>query len=301
MTGALYAQVAFTIERYLVVCHPFYIVSKEWSVRRYIIPLVSFSILYNLPKFFELDTFVCENSLKHEEHIKSDDLPLHNVNDSFYTPTTMRKSEHYKRIYLTGMNIIFMGIGPFLILIILNGLTLINLKKYQKTKRRVSVMPVNGLASATAPTGCHNNLGSGSKSREVTLAKISLAIVFTSILFHSVKWVPTIHEFVDVKGYLASSWILSFEHVSHFLLVFNSSINYYIYAFTRSKIGNKLQTWTRNSFKLMKKPTDEMSPKARKYSTPIKGLDHQTELSKQDTMITEPMLSSIDERGNRWQ
>ena len=34
MTGALYCQIAMTIERYLVVCHPFYMVAKEWSVKR---------------------------------------------------------------------------------------------------------------------------------------------------------------------------------------------------------------------------------------------------------------------------
>ena len=135
-------QVAFPIERYLVVCHPFYIVSKQWSVHRYIIPLVSFSIIYNLPKFFELDTLVCESNLKqHLEHI-SQGASLHKVNDSYYIPTDMRMNPHYKQVYLTGMNILFMAIGPFLVLITLNGLTLKNLKQYQQTQRRVSVMPV---------------------------------------------------------------------------------------------------------------------------------------------------------------
>ena len=266
MTGAIYSKVAFTVERYLVVCHPFYIVSHEWPIKAYIIPLVSFSILYNLPKFFELDTFVCEDSLKHEEHIKNNALPRHNVSDSFYTPTAMRKNEHYKQIYLTGMNIVFMGIGPGLILITLNGLTLISLAKHQATQRY----------SGTT----------------VNLAKISLAIVFTSILFHSVKWVPTVYEFVDLDGYEASLWILPFEHVSHFLLVFNSSINYYIYFFTRSNVRRKLRNWTQDSFKFMRKPTNEMALKSRRLSPPLKASDQENASNCQDTMITEPMLAS---------
>ena len=94
MTGALYCQIAMTIERYLVVCHPFYMVAKEWSVKRYIIPLVTFSIIYNLPKFFEIDTSFCDSTRQHideshcnrtvtEECDKNKGTP-HNVNESYY-------------------------------------------------------------------------------------------------------------------------------------------------------------------------------------------------------------------------
>lgn len=58
LTGSIYSTLAITIERYLIVCHPFYTVSHKWSAWRYIVPIVTFSFGYNAPKFFELETGV---------------------------------------------------------------------------------------------------------------------------------------------------------------------------------------------------------------------------------------------------
>ena len=56
LTGSVYCTVAISLERYLTVCHPFYVTTKRWSEKRYIIPIILFSILYNLPHFLELTT-----------------------------------------------------------------------------------------------------------------------------------------------------------------------------------------------------------------------------------------------------
>lgn len=50
LTGSIYSTLAITIERYLIVCHPFYTVSHSWSAKKYIVPIVVFSLLYNSPK-----------------------------------------------------------------------------------------------------------------------------------------------------------------------------------------------------------------------------------------------------------
>ena len=55
LTGSVYCTVAISLERYLTVCHPFYVNSKRWSEKRYIIPIILFSTLYNLPRFFRYD------------------------------------------------------------------------------------------------------------------------------------------------------------------------------------------------------------------------------------------------------
>merc|ERR1712061_396168 len=91
MTGSLYCQIGFTIERYLVVCHPFYTVAKQWSVKRYIIPLVTFSIFYNLPKFFELDTLECDSELFHKQHENITGSHNWTLNATLYAPTEMRR------------------------------------------------------------------------------------------------------------------------------------------------------------------------------------------------------------------
>lgn len=44
-----------TVERYLTVCHPFYHHSHSWPTRCYVLPIILFSLLYNTPRFFEME------------------------------------------------------------------------------------------------------------------------------------------------------------------------------------------------------------------------------------------------------
>ena len=300
MTGSLYCQIAFTIERYLVVCHPFYIVAKEWSVRRYIIPLVTFSIFYNLPKFFEIDTFICEELL-HLQH-KNFTGP-HQFNDSVYAPTAMRRNHYYQQIYLTGMNVTFMLVGPFLVLIILNTLTLLNLKKYARTQRRDSAFYKYGIDESKLSKVKTSKNTKGSKSaREVYLARISLAIVFISILIHSVKWVPTIYEFIDEKGYRNSAfnhgWVEELEYVSHCLLVLDASIRYYIYSIPRSKAVHQMKRQLSNQHRdisCLEKNSPIIkrdSSKPHQYSALAKNETYSTDVIIEDNVVTKPILSN---------
>ena len=56
MSGSVFFTTVITIERYLTVCHPFYMFSRNWSSRMIGMGIISFSILYNIPKFFETST-----------------------------------------------------------------------------------------------------------------------------------------------------------------------------------------------------------------------------------------------------
>ena len=111
LTGSIYSTLAITIERYLIVCHPFYTVSHTWSAKRYIIPILAWSLLYNSPKFFELHTTYDENSVQKEG--QGYDVAA----------SSMRLNEYYIKIYCIWMNFVFMGLIPFLALIILNAQT----------------------------------------------------------------------------------------------------------------------------------------------------------------------------------
>ena len=119
------------------------------------------------------------------------------------------------------MNFVFMGLGPFCLLIGLNALTL-----------RTLLVQTKGSAAAAA-----SNLPpsySQSKKSEIALAKVSLAIVFVFILCHSVKWIPNLYELArlareDKRAW--PPWVESTTHISHFLMTVNSSVNFYIYCF----------------------------------------------------------------------
>ena len=71
-----------------------------------------------------------------------------------------------------------------------------------------------------------------SKKNEVALAKVSLTIVLIFILCHSIKWIPNIYELLRLSSSDKRkwpSWIESTTHVAHFLMSFNSSVNFYVY------------------------------------------------------------------------
>ena len=126
--------------------------------RRYIIPIVAFSICYNLPKFFELRTV-----------LETDEEEAANSTTSNYTiePTAMRINEVYIKVYCIWMNFVFMGLGPFCLLIGLNALTL-----------RTLLIQTRG-AAVSASTGVSY---AQSKKSEIALAKVGSSLFIITLI-----------------------------------------------------------------------------------------------------------------------
>ena len=234
MTGSIYSTMAITVERYLIACKPFYVVSNRWSANRYIIPIVAFSITYNLPKFFEIKA----STMRDES----------NINKTSYTidATELRLNQAYYIVYTIWMNFIFMGLLPFLLLIVLNGLTLNRLVKQIRYMNKAHTIfqdtahPYNNpIIQPFLNKGQHIEKGQKSKNPTPTegqLAKISLTIVLVYIICHGVRWVPNIYELVQISdpGYEEECfvwpvWIERVSNISRFLITLNSSVNFYIY------------------------------------------------------------------------
>ncbi len=117
----------------------------------------------------------------------------------------------------------FMGFGPFCLLISLNALTLRSLLR--------------------AVSSSSSDLPQPRKKVEVALAKVSLSIVIVFILCHSVKWIPNLYELSRLTTKDAREWppwVESVTHISHFLMTFNSSVNFYIYCAKHQRFARAL-------------------------------------------------------------
>ena len=296
MTGSVYSTIAISVERYLIVCHPFYVVSHEWSFKTYALPIIIFSFVYNIPRFFELkteivnittDSFLSSNPTKHngtdlifvEDNLKEEnctfDYPI-TVTESFanlssydnednnntllspqqmykynVVPTDMRTNTYYYSIYYIWTNFLVMGSGPFLVLVILNLRTLkglmssVRLSVPQVRGRTLSIVErdstcVNNLRSAdNGPADVTRNESRHIKTSELRLAKVSLMIVFVFIICHSARWIPNIYELysrVISDDLIWSPWVESVTNVSNFLVVLNSSVNFFIYCVTHYRL-----------------------------------------------------------------
>ena len=94
--------------RYLTVCHPFFTFSHKWTSNWYIGTIVSFSVVYNLPKFFELQTgmvtrYPNQTTLEGEEGWSpSANMSGEQGEDIEYIyridPTEMRINEYYIKV-----------------------------------------------------------------------------------------------------------------------------------------------------------------------------------------------------------
>ena len=311
LTGSVFCTMAFSVERYLTVCRPFYVTSNHWPAKRYIIPILLFSLAYNFPRFFELRTkvmcndysedaskyqnqndtaFLEPNRTQLEEEGSTSQTSetieaVHVYNqtdptDNYYNCTEdintivqielteLRMDKYYYSIYTVGLTIIFMGIVPFTLLILLGTLTLKRLIVYAREDvnivpltlqtQRDSVSPY-ATVSTNVPTiqsldvleptdnedVSHRNsnpftIKKRLKTNEIRLAKVSLIISLIFIVSHSIRWIPNIYELIqrmqDKVDVSWPDWIELFTQFSHLLTVFNSSVNFYIYYFTRYQI-----------------------------------------------------------------
>ena len=155
-----------------------YRVSHSWPAKVLVLPIVAFAFVYNIPKFFELETVVPGQTIV---------VNGTNTTSEVYDiqATAMRLDQYYYKIYLMWMNFFLMGLGPFVILVVLNALTVRELIVLSGSRG-------NSQGVAIGPDSASN------RRKDIVLAKVSMAIVFVFIVCHSIKWIPNIYELLQV-------------------------------------------------------------------------------------------------------
>ena len=169
LTCSVYFTTMITIERYLTVCHPFYMISRNLSSTPVSAGIILFATLYNLPKFFETSTtyelcranqtymndiseviFSSENCEYHFQIQKILNFLTFKVdsndsardlaefkNRSFsmdryeIQASSLRFNSLYVQVYTIYSNFIVNGVTPFMFVIILNVLIVVDLQRIE--------------------------------------------------------------------------------------------------------------------------------------------------------------------------
>ena len=138
---------------------------------------MAFAILYNTPKFFELQVIVPGD----EQPDMNGTITIAERYD--IAATDLRLNGYYYKIYLMWMNFLLMGLGPFVVLVVLNALSV-----------RELIVLSGGNNITIGPDSATN------RRKDIVLAKVSMAIVFVFIVCHSIKWIPNIYELLQVSS-----------------------------------------------------------------------------------------------------
>ena len=269
ITGSIYSTIAITLDRFLVVCCPFYAISHRWSVKRYIIPIVMFSLLYNVPIFLEIKstTINCAkiydntsvSTITNQEGVEGmyENVTVSICNKEFskrrmfkpdcglvedcifqkLAPTTIRQNYIYFTIYHIIFDLFFKCIAPFVILIVLNTLMIKRFihKKDINDKNLDNNTVMNNKMNMSLITRRSEDSHSFVYKTDQTTSyrKIFLAKVNLIIVFFCILChsIRWIPQFYEIFYGLEDwpQWITTVKHISHIAILLTSSINCCIY------------------------------------------------------------------------
>ena len=212
--------IALAHSRYRVVTNPYEgrRIHLSWSKKRkqllkYFVPIIFFATCFTIPVIFEIDTVTvtsCEGNI---------DLVV---------PSQTRLNIYYSIFLIGGINIIFLGLFTFCILIYFTYYILKSLKQ------RLIFLQSTPTESFTGH--CNNRKAS----------KTLFLMVFTFLLLHALRFVTNVGEFIVLLGKNKTSdtilqfgggiprWLEIVMILGNICMVINASINYLIYLFLNS-------------------------------------------------------------------
>lgn len=188
-TASIYMTFTVTLERYVAVCHPLRAraLCTYGRAKIYFIVCVCFSLAYNMPRFWEVNTVTYQ--------LPNTDVVLHCVR-----PSAMRVDPTYINYYIHWCYLIVNYIIPFLTLAILNCLIYRQVKRANRERQRLS----------------------RSEKREIGLATMLLCVVVVFFMLNFLPLVLNISEAfyseIDHKVTKVSNLLITVNSSVNFLI-----------------------------------------------------------------------------------
>lgn len=202
-TGTIYVTILVTVNRYISVCHP-YRATNLCSVRiarRHVAAVALFSVLINIPRFFEYDIVSSNGRLKLDKN-------------------WIMTNKVYKILYSNLIYFFVMFLLPLVSLAILNTRLVAALRRTKTRRARLLKQPTDASFS-----------GVSRSEEDITLMLIVVVMVFvvtqTPAMVTQVLVAYMSEDEIDV----CPSAFFFYERLSDLFVVANSSINFIIYCF----------------------------------------------------------------------
>ena len=224
-TSAVWSMLLVTVDRYIYICQPLK-AQQTFSYRgRRIMAAVVFlsALIYNLPRFFDscLMAFV-------------DICTKRKIVTMVYSPT-FNAGNIYLNVYVYGMYIVFLYLGPLLTLVILNAKLIGAIRRSRLRHQRLPV--------------CVNTNGETRRNGETNATMILIIIIIIFILCETpelvIKLLSLLNrhlDFISVKSPIFNT----LSTVNTLLLVANSAVNFIVYV----AYGKRFRTTMRETFGL---------------------------------------------------
>ncbi|XP_069689497.1 FMRFamide receptor [Periplaneta americana] len=190
-TVSVYLTLTVTLERFVAVCHPLQARSlcTYGRARLYVILIILFSTLYNLPRFWEVQLVELTYESKYN-------TTLYEVNMS-----PLRNNPFYISIYIHWLYLIFIYFLPFTSLAVLNAAIYRQVRRANQERQRLSRL----------------------QKKEIGLATMLLCVVVVFFLCNILALVNNIFE--AFYGNPPDQVVAT----SNMLITINSSVNFIIY------------------------------------------------------------------------
>ena len=241
--------VALAHSRYQAVTNPYNVrkLKFSWSSRRmqvlrYLLPAIFFATCFTIPVIYEVDT----------EKFTSCNITLDIV-----VPSEMRMNFYYSIFFLGSLNLVFLGLFPFFILLyfsyyikksLTQRLGFISTKPNKESLKRRNLMK-NTVVQWKAPD--HESTQNKRHCNSNKATKTLFLMVFTFILLHSLRFVTSLGEFIvslgknkisdeDLKYYGGPEWLYVVVVIGNICMVINASVNFLIYLYLNSSKKYKL-------------------------------------------------------------